>query len=233
MNYKQYRQQLDEIFGGRGTVYHLTNIWSAEEINKQRAFLIRDPIEEPNDDIWDEIDEDEYEELEFAPFISFTRSRGTHYTSNLTPNEPTIVYEFNKNELTRNSRGEAQKITWEPYDFFEVRGSDSRLGSRGKKAVYTSHYADEGRVTTRSQGQHEMEERMWFIEPNDWMSRGVYRSINKVHVVFKGNLEDMSASELEDLLDKVEVRGTDTLFYRTPRDFVQNKAFFDPFEFVS
>lgn len=231
MNYKQYRQQLDEIFGGRNTVFHLTNHKDAIEINDSRAFFIRDG-EENAHEVWDEIpglDDDEFDELEFAPFISFARSRGTHYTFNLRDDGPTIAYEFKKSTLTRNTRGEAEKITWEPYDFFEVRGSDTRFKDRGKKGVVTGY----GGRSSRSRGQSEMEERLWFIEPDDFESEGVYKSIGRVHVIFKGDLESMSASELQDLLDGVEVPGTDTLFYRTPRDFVQNKAFFDPFEFVS
>lgn len=222
---------LNELFG-RGTLYHMTNVDSADRIiNVDRGIMIRDPEEEPDMEYGDEFETDEeIEELEFAPFISFTRSRGSTYNT-MTGNRPIIVFEFNKGELLRRTRREAQAVTMEPYDFFVVKGSDSRIGNRGKRGIVTDYTYDSR--SARAVGRSEMEERLWFIEPVDWVSKGALDSINKVHVVFKDNLQDMSADQLEKLLDKVEIRGVDTLFYKNHRDWVQGKALFDPFQYLS
>lgn len=225
-------QVLNELFGRGSPLYHMTNVDSADRIiNVDRGIMIRDPLEEPDMEYGDEFETDEeIEELEFAPFISFTRSRGSTYNTR-TGNRPIIVFEFNKSELLRRTRREAKAITMEPYNFFAVKGSDSRIGNRGKRGIVTD-YTYDGR-SARAVGRSEMEERLWFIEPVDWVSKGALDSINKVHVVFKDNLQDMSADQLEKLLDKVEIRGVDTLFYKNHRDWVQGKELLNPFQYLS
>lgn len=211
MKYRQYKQQLNEIFSGRNTLYHATDHVAATYIKDDKAFAISDAKDIQLND-----DDDEFVS---APYISFARSRGSSYK----PRSVTsfmVVYEFDKNKLRRNTKRE--KASFEPYDFWQIDTGDSRWRG-GRDGV------EHG--TRRAFGDHETEDRLWFDSeaPN---SRGVFNSIDKVHIVFKDDsvLKRTDVEELENDLDDVEIDGIDTLFYKSHRNWVQGKAFFDPFE---
>lgn len=199
---------LNEIFSGRNTLYHGTSVRAAEAIKRSRSFNTSVSYGS-----YGSVADKDY------TYISFARSRGSDFT----PGDSSglfVVYEFKKNGLRRNTKRE--KASFEAYD-------DSEVGDVGKyRGGLSLNYYNWGEPTQRSRGMSELEERLWFRDGRD-SSRGVFNSIDKIHIVFEDKVDP---DKLEDILNKIEIDGVDTLFYKNYRDWLQGKAFFDPFQYL-
>jgi hypothetical protein len=215
MNFSQYQQQLHEIFSGRNTLYHATDEAAARYIKDDKAFAISDAKD------LDLYSDDGDDESVRAPYISFARSRGSSYSPRGVENF-LVVYEFDKNVLRRNTKRE--KASFEPYDFWQIDTGDSRWrGGRGG----VQH------GTRRAHGSHETEDRLWF-DSDAPESKGVFNSIDKVHIVLgsQHSIGAIDVDEFDETLSDIEIDGIDTLFYKSKRDWIQGKAIFDIFDAI-
>ena len=215
-SFRQLSEDLEQLSeaSGRNTLYHATGEEGAEGIRIDKAFDISD-----SSDIDDYFDDDDDDDPYISnPYISFARNRGSDYRARGV-RDIAVIYEFDREVLRRNTKREG--ASFEPYDFWEIDSGDSRWRG-GRNNINRGG-------SRKAHGSSEMEERLWF-DTNKSQSKGVYNSIDTIHVVFKNT--NMRARDLERFLNAIEIDGVDTLFYMNRRDWIQGKAFFDPFDIL-
>lgn len=229
MKFNQLKTQLDEAVY-RDRLYHATNFRGAINIAKDRHFRASgDPTV---------FDNEETGERVALPFISFARSRNSSYKPTGSKVLAFVVFEFDKDEILRQTRRE--QTSFEPYDFFGISDmSDRKVITTRKKYMsafdpeYADGDADDDGVwrSARSEGDHELEERLWFGERDRGISKGVYRAVRNIHIVL-GEMAGMydwdEFDEDVEVLERYFPDRVNIFFYKDYRDWVMGKPTFDP-----